>query len=233
MSDDNKSSSSPPPNQPGTIIATIHLGPAWGKKSVYVQTGSHLDELKQNTIKQLLEQKIITQDDLDSRNKASHIDIDGDQAIYNKLHGSKINLNVNTFKYRKHTVALELTKDTSAGKLPKSCHFTILYKKNIDEHRDAIQKIIGDVLANLGKSKPVVAEIKIETKPEVKPETKEDPVEVNEPEAKVCAICMEQPFDCALQPCGHICLCMGCGAKIDKCPTCRTNITGRLKVFIG
>jgi hypothetical protein len=50
---------------------------------------------------------------------------------------------------------------------------------------------------------------------------------------RVCKICMENPMDCVYFDCKHICSCMKCAEKLDKCPICREIITQRLKVIIS
>jgi len=48
-----------------------------------------------------------------------------------------------------------------------------------------------------------------------------------------CNICMEQPRDCVLLTCGHLCMCCGCAANLDTCPICRQKYTKdqTLKVY--
>jgi hypothetical protein len=54
------------------------------------------------------------------------------------------------------------------------------------------------------------------------------------PAPKVCAICMENPRDAVLQPCGHGGICFECGkimaARRSKCPLCRAAITEVLHI---
>lgn len=39
-----------------------------------------------------------------------------------------------------------------------------------------------------------------------------------------CIICMVGKKQALLSPCNHLCLCLDCVKKIDKCPACRVNI---------
>merc|ERR1712008_242049 len=36
-----------------------------------------------------------------------------------------------------------------------------------------------------------------------------------------CVICLEGAQETALDPCGHICLCLACSAAVKNCPMCR------------
>ena len=42
-----------------------------------------------------------------------------------------------------------------------------------------------------------------------------------------CAICMDNIADIVFIPCGHVCACSICAAKMGKCPYCRVSISGR------
>jgi len=45
-----------------------------------------------------------------------------------------------------------------------------------------------------------------------------------------CHICFEHPIDCAMNPCGHMIACSGCGSRLKSCPVCKTECTV-LRVF--
>jgi hypothetical protein len=56
------------------------------------------------------------------------------------------------------------------------------------------------------------------------------------PEPEKCAVCMDQPRNAVLVPCGHAVLCMGCaGAIMDrrprKCPICRQEPQSHFRLF--
>jgi len=42
--------------------------------------------------------------------------------------------------------------------------------------------------------------------------------------ADECIICYEAMIDTALAPCGHVCSCMACSLRLEKCPICRTPV---------
>ena len=46
----------------------------------------------------------------------------------------------------------------------------------------------------------------------------EEPNEKNENNGINCTVCLDQPKDCLLQPCNHVCVCQFCSQKLDKCP---------------
>jgi len=47
-----------------------------------------------------------------------------------------------------------------------------------------------------------------------------------------CVVCLENPKNCAFVPCGHMCVCYGCGQQLKKCPICRIDSTQLIKIFI-
>lgn len=47
----------------------------------------------------------------------------------------------------------------------------------------------------------------------------------------VCIICMVNPVDCVLIPCGHLQFCEKCSNKVVNCPTCRGPIERCVKTF--
>jgi len=54
-------------------------------------------------------------------------------------------------------------------------------------------------------------------------------------EMRTCRVCMEVAMDCAMQPCGHLSVCMKCAEDLRKkslpCVICRKRITGLLRVY--
>ncbi|CAM9779222.1 unnamed protein product [Hapterophycus canaliculatus] len=45
-------------------------------------------------------------------------------------------------------------------------------------------------------------------------------------------VCWQQPINCTLVPCGHLCCCYErCGAIVEKCPICRADIQQRIKTY--
>jgi len=55
-------------------------------------------------------------------------------------------------------------------------------------------------------------------------------------EETACGVCLEQPRDALVAPCGHIAMCYACSTAIAKsknneCPFCRVRIIGVYKTF--
>jgi hypothetical protein len=42
----------------------------------------------------------------------------------------------------------------------------------------------------------------------------------------LCVVCLTAPRNLILFNCGHCCLCFRCGSRLQKCPVCRSDITG-------
>ncbi len=49
---------------------------------------------------------------------------------------------------------------------------------------------------------------------------------------KLCVVCFEYPKECAIIPCGHLCVCLICANKLQHCPICRQTKNDILKIFI-
>jgi hypothetical protein len=61
-----------------------------------------------------------------------------------------------------------------------------------------------------------------ESKSFIIPETTEHKV-LNDDDPS-CSICMELTVECALEPCGHQCICTSCLKTQTKCPQCQQVI---------
>ncbi|TNJ27654.1 Ankyrin repeat protein 2 [Giardia muris] len=50
----------------------------------------------------------------------------------------------------------------------------------------------------------------------------------------ICIVCLTNPKDTLLQPCGHLCACSNCAERImnQTCPLCRTPIESVIKAYI-
>ena len=52
---------------------------------------------------------------------------------------------------------------------------------------------------------------------------------VSDDSSKECTICMSEPSNVIIMPCGHMCVCQSCGEELKKskhnmCPVCRGAI---------
>lgn len=48
-----------------------------------------------------------------------------------------------------------------------------------------------------------------------------------------CVICMENPEEIAVDPCGHLSMCAECADKVQQCPVCRGPVEKMLRVFVA
>ena len=62
-----------------------------------------------------------------------------------------------------------------------------------------------------------------------------DPKPVNPTPAddshKLCVVCLVEPADHVLLPCGHVCVCKRCAALVKTCPMCRADVSERKRVY--
>ena len=60
--------------------------------------------------------------------------------------------------------------------------------------------------------------------------------EIKDDNTKMCVVCLANPIEWVLVPCGHKCVCNNCGKiireKDKKCPICKVNIIGKLDKII-
>jgi len=47
-----------------------------------------------------------------------------------------------------------------------------------------------------------------------------------------CVICLEGAQETALDPCGHICMCLACSEAVRDCPMCRAPTAKSLRIFL-
>ena len=52
-----------------------------------------------------------------------------------------------------------------------------------------------------------------------------------------CCVCLNNPLEILVKPCGHICICFQCSQQLQiqspKCPICRENVTSTERVYIS
>ena len=59
----------------------------------------------------------------------------------------------------------------------------------------------------------------------------EENLKLEKTDDATCRICMENPKNVVLVPCGHFGFCLECIKKLAQCPTCRTDIAQRVHVY--
>jgi len=47
-----------------------------------------------------------------------------------------------------------------------------------------------------------------------------------------CVVCLQRPRGVYLRPCGHVCTCAPCAARVTTCPLCRCSVAERLVAFV-
>lgn len=190
----------------------VILNGMWGKNSAIVDENCALTQLKR--------MMNIFSTEEDKRNSTPHINIDGDQEIYDKINGVNILLRFTHLRINKDYIDI----DVGFGK-----HFTLVYKKNIkdsDNFSERLKSIWVEwtnyCLPNSNVSKEESKECK---------ESKREIVVVTEID-NTCAICMNARRDCLID-CPHFVMCYECGKTVNKCPICREPITVRIKKMIN
>jgi hypothetical protein len=53
----------------------------------------------------------------------------------------------------------------------------------------------------------------------------------NARDSTLCKVCIAEPLQVALMPCGHHCLCLACSHRLEVCPICRVTIQHRQQLF--
>ncbi|CAG4998702.1 unnamed protein product [Parnassius apollo] len=57
-----------------------------------------------------------------------------------------------------------------------------------------------------------------------------EPKQPSDPTADECLVCSDAKRDTMFRPCGHICCCNVCAARVKKCLVCRACVSGRQRV---
>ena len=50
-------------------------------------------------------------------------------------------------------------------------------------------------------------------------------------DSDLCKICMDNPVDCVMLECGHMCTCTTCGKQMAECPICRQYVVRVVRTF--
>lgn len=113
----------------------------WGDTSVLINKECVLSKIKDMAINKMLQNKIIEEKDIDSRNKVSHIQITNrnyprDNNKYNAFNERKISITFND---------IQVNRDFIEVQLPERTHMTIFYKKSINGKKTEILKLLRDI----------------------------------------------------------------------------------------
>ncbi len=186
----------------------------WGLKSAFVHPECGLAILKKNFINKLLESGFIKEQDIDTRNQVSHIELisgnDTDKdSIYNEFNGRTISLNINSINIRDNFIELDLGKQK---------HFTLIYFKGI-KNAPNLKKILESVLEYFAPPPAATSTASASTS--------------TAPTSLDCVICMENERSMIINPCGHVCVCEACSRRFTFCPICKIKIIDFKRAFIS
>jgi hypothetical protein len=93
-------------------------------------------------------------------------------------------------------------------------------------------KTIGEQLIDIAANPEHNPNITINLEIDINDSNSNDNNDNNDSHDKLtCNICMVNPKDCSLIPCGH-CYCLTCVGKLNKCPECRQDFSQILKIYV-
>lgn len=122
----------------------------WGKESALLDNTCFLYKLKDQLIKMLLVNDIISLNDLDDRNKTPHVRVTDkkvspkDQSAFNKINNKEMTFTLNDIHFYNDWIDLDLGHSGQVD-----THFTLVYKKGIINSKDKILDIVSKLLPTL------------------------------------------------------------------------------------
>ncbi len=127
----------------------VELDGWWGDESALVKKDSLLYKLKMELIDTLMKASLINSADIDNRNKTPHIRIANkmnpkSKTAYDVIHGKKITLANDAVHVSRNVVELKIGDSGLVD-----AHMTLVYKRNIGDHKDEVVKLFNDTLAKL------------------------------------------------------------------------------------
>lgn len=93
----------------------------------------------------------------------------------------------------------------------------------------ALRQIVAQAWDAQPANRPTMQHILVALNPAVAALAQEEQ-ELRE-DATKCVVCIENMRSHVLIPCGHLCVCDGCGETLQACPLCRTAVVSRHRVF--
>jgi hypothetical protein len=211
------------------VKMTIKFDGMWGKNSAYVHEDSELFKIKKELIIEFLKADILTIVDINERNVTAHVNINGDDKLYNELDGKDIMVSTNSFKIQKNFIEITLGSGT---------HYTIVYKQDILNNYGQIKQIIKKVLDKYDESsndestdKSTDQSTDKSTDQSTDQSTDKSNKFIDLMETTKCKCCFENDRDILFEPCKHIFSCVTCSSMMHNCPVCRTKIVRKTKIF--
>ena len=219
------------------IPIKIMLCGRWGKENAIVSNNCILVLLKNMLITKLIQHGIISNTELNERNKLNHIklwdnNINSENLnIYDMINGLNHGIDIGDVRIYRNMVIINLTR---------GLYFIVIYKKNIDINREKITSLISEVFNECNNNFQQNEHINDLTQNDNSYQIRK----VNDtiinflqknkesPEDLTCVICLDEKRNCCID-CGHVSMCIKCSASINNCPICRKPITNKIKIFMS
>ncbi len=132
---------------------TVILDGWWGQESALISKDCLLYELKNKTIKRLLDSNILESKDIDNRNQTPHVRVTDkkthpkDENAYRKINGQVRSLSFNSIDFHRDWIDVNLGHSGIID-----THMTIVYKKGIIAHKENVSEIIKQVIDEMMSS---------------------------------------------------------------------------------
>jgi hypothetical protein len=216
MSSSSKSSSSS-----SSIYYTLIFDNWWGNKSVFIQPQSSFGKLKHLFIQRLLAQKIIDNEDLDTRNQIAHVALIGKKDV-SKSEKTRVYDQHNKQDYLLSMDMINIKDNFVEVGFFGRFHMTLVYKKDIGIYKDFIVQLLNELIPLCGEK-----DLKSTTLPQ---EEDEDDSKDN---TQLCVVCLDKDKQVVIKPCMHLCTCGGCALRLEVCPICRGSITSTERIYMS
>jgi hypothetical protein len=133
---------------------TLELEGWWGDESVLIDPACVLYKFKFDVITALLENNFINHTDLDRRNKVAHIKITNkkmprDKTKFEFYQKKNITITFSDIIVNRDYIGINIPKIDQSS--PSEVHMTIFFKKNINDKKQDILKVINEVFDKYSK----------------------------------------------------------------------------------
>jgi hypothetical protein len=217
------------------IRTEIRFSSWWGKCSALVAPDCFLARFKKAVNEELLATGILSPIDLvDPRNHLAHValttkEFPQHQPTYDRYNGKNVTLTAANVCLGSNLLEIDLSKNNPT--IGPDLHMSVMYKRGLGQHKEQVFRTVQTVWASLvGGALPAVVGVPV---PEEKTDLKTEGSAESKSQGRLdCSVCLSVPHDCVLLPCGHVCICTICAARLSLCPVCRGAIGQRAKVFL-
>ncbi|CAB3230947.1 unnamed protein product [Arctia plantaginis] len=146
-------------------------------------------------------------------------------ACFLAAHGADL-----TVKNKKGQTPLDLCPDPNLCKTLTSCRKEGSGLGSEDDGRAEGETSLLSTVASNSTAAPVTSPSSAPTTSTASTEVTSTTTEPSDPTADECLVCSDAKRDTLFRPCGHICCCNVCAARVKKCLVCRACVTGRARV---